>query len=206
MEVVPDPNNHEVLEFVPPVPSLREPRTMKMQRHGLAPSDRDQYDAIEGNWSSRCGMAETDPTIPGDAASKWKPGQAEVKAAGDRLYLLFNWDNGARRGLIDAHREGMRLVGKYINLTDPESHAPLDQLDREQSKDRWVLDRRTSGFPSIRRSGELNHVTVRYFRRRRLPCLRRFRSLSRVSADYDEQSSKRKANTNNETSIKTRAA
>jgi hypothetical protein len=62
--------------------------------------------------------------IPGDAANKWKQGQAEVKAAGDRLYLLFDWDNGARRGLIDAQREGARLVGKYINLTDPKVTRP----------------------------------------------------------------------------------
>ena len=84
--------------------------------------DRDQYDAIEGNWSSRWNGG-ADPTIPGDAANKWKQGQA-VKAAGDRLYFLFNWDNGVRRGLIDAHREGTRLVGKYINLTDPKVTRP----------------------------------------------------------------------------------
>ena len=43
-----------------------------------ASSDRNQYDTIEGNWSSRWNGG-ADPTIPGDAANKWKQGQAEVK-------------------------------------------------------------------------------------------------------------------------------
>jgi hypothetical protein len=30
----------------------------------------------------------------------------------------------ARRGLIDARRDGARLVGKYINLTDPKIMRP----------------------------------------------------------------------------------
>ena len=81
------------------------------------------YGAIEGNWSKPVEW-RSGPTIPEDAAKKWKQGQAEAKAAGDRVYLLFDWDNGARRGLIDAHREGTRLVGKYINLTDPKVTRP----------------------------------------------------------------------------------
>jgi hypothetical protein len=47
-----------------------------------------------------------------------------MKAGGDRIYLLFDWEGGARRGLIDARREGTRLVGKYINLTDPKVTRP----------------------------------------------------------------------------------
>jgi hypothetical protein len=63
--------------------------------------------------------------MPGDAANKWKQGQSEVRTVDDRVCLLFDWDNGARRGLIDAKREGTtRLVGKYINLTDPKIMRP----------------------------------------------------------------------------------
>jgi hypothetical protein len=52
-------------------------------------------------------------SIPGDAANKWKQGQAEVRTANDRIYILFGWNIGARRGLIAAQREGTtRLVGK----------------------------------------------------------------------------------------------
>jgi hypothetical protein len=104
-----------------------------------APSDCDQYDAIEGKWSSRWNGG-ADPTIPGDAANKWKQGEAEAKAAGDRLYLLFDWDNGVRRGLIDAHREGTRLVGKYINLTDPKVTRPWIGLivSNQRIDGRWT--------------------------------------------------------------------
>jgi hypothetical protein len=80
-------------------------------------------DPIEGHWSSRWNGG-ADPTIPGDAVDKWKSGEAEVQAVADRLYILFDWDNGARRGLIDAHRAGASLVGKYINLTDPKITRP----------------------------------------------------------------------------------
>jgi hypothetical protein len=86
-------------------------------------SQRRHYSAIDGSWSGRWNGG-ADPTIPGDTANKWKQGQAEVKAVANRLYLLFDWSNGARRGLIDAHREGMRLIGKYINLTDPKIMRP----------------------------------------------------------------------------------
>ena len=42
----------------------------------------------------------------------------------DRVYFYFEWDEGARKGLIDAQREGTRLVGKYINLTSPAITRP----------------------------------------------------------------------------------
>ena len=119
---VPNPNDKEVLEFATGA-KLAGTSDDENAKAWTPPGDRDQYGAIEGNWSSRWNGG-ADPTIPGDAANKWKQGQAEVKTAGDRLYILFDWDNGARRGLIDAHREGTRLAGKYINLTDPKITRP----------------------------------------------------------------------------------
>jgi hypothetical protein len=106
------------------------------------PSERDRYSEIEGNWSGRWNGA-ADPTIRGDAANKWKQGQAEVRAVGDRLYLLFDWTNGARRGLIDAHREGSRLVGKYTNLTDPKVTRPWIGLivSNQRIDGRWSAGR-----------------------------------------------------------------
>jgi hypothetical protein len=145
---VPNPNDQEVLDFATGA-KLAGTSEDENAKAWTAPSDRDQYGAIEGNWSSRWNGG-ADPTIPGDAANKWKQGQAEVKAAGDRLYLLFDWDNGARRGLIDAHRESARLSREVYQSDRSKGHAPLDRLDREQSKDRRALDRGTSGFPSIR--------------------------------------------------------
>jgi hypothetical protein len=119
---VPDPNDQEVLDFAAGA-KLAGSADDENAKAWATASDRDQYDAIEGYWSSRWNGG-ADPTIPGDAASKWKQGQAEVRAEGDRLYILFDWGNGTRRGLIDAYREGTRLVGKYINLTDPEITRP----------------------------------------------------------------------------------
>ena len=120
---VPNPNDQEVLEFAASA-KLAEASDDDNARAWTPPSDCNQYGAIEGNWSCRWNGG-ADPTIPGDAANKWKQGQAEAKATEDRVYLLFDWDNGARRGLIDARREGAtRLVGKYINLTDPKITRP----------------------------------------------------------------------------------
>jgi hypothetical protein len=120
---VPDPNDGEAMEFAAGA-KLAGAADDENARAWTAGGDRDQSGAIEGSWSSRWNGG-ADPTIPGDAANKWKQGRAEVKVAGDRVYLLFDWDNGARRGLIDAQREGTtRLVGKYVNLTDPKIIRP----------------------------------------------------------------------------------
>src|SRR5262252_6689317 len=133
-----DPNDQEVLEFATGA-KLAGTSDDENAQAWAAPSECDHSAAIEGNWSSRWNGG-ADPTIPGDAANKWKKGQAEVKAAGDRLYLLFDWDNGARRGLIDAHREGTRLVGKYINLTDPKVMRPWIGLivSNQRIDGRWT--------------------------------------------------------------------
>jgi hypothetical protein len=64
-----------------------------------------------------------------------------VRAADDRVYILFDWDNGVRRGLIDARREGAaRLIGKYINLTDPKIIRPWVGLivSNQRIDGRWT--------------------------------------------------------------------
>jgi hypothetical protein len=139
---VPNPDDREVLEFAA---SAKLAGTSDDENARVwagiwaVPSDCDQRGAIEGNWSSRWNGG-ADPTIPGDVAKRWKQGRAEVKAAGDRLYFLFDWDNGARRGLIDAHREGTRLVGRYINLTDPKIMRPWIGLivSNQRIDGRWT--------------------------------------------------------------------
>jgi hypothetical protein len=84
----------------------------------------DRHGGIEGMWSSRWNGG-VDTTILGDAKDKWKRGRAEVRTAGGRVYLLFDWDQGSRRGLIEAkHEDARRLIGKYINLTDPAIMRP----------------------------------------------------------------------------------
>jgi hypothetical protein len=76
-------------------------------------------DPLEGAWASRWNGG-ADPTIAGDTPDAWKQGRAEIRAAGSRVYLKFDWDGGRRHGLIDAVRDSSYgLIGKYINLTNP---------------------------------------------------------------------------------------
>jgi hypothetical protein len=98
---------------------------------------QDRHSGIEGLWSSRWNGG-VDGAIPGDATDRWKQGRAEVRTAGEHVYLLFEWNHGKRRGLIEAKREdAQRLVGKYINLTDPAITRPWGGL--------IVNDRRIDG-------------------------------------------------------------
>ena len=122
---VPNPHDQDVLKFAVGA-ELEGTSDDENAKAWSSPGDRHYYNGIEGAWSSRWNGG-ADPTIPGDSADKWKQGRSEVRAADDRVYLLFDWDNGARRGLIDAQREGAtRLVGKYINLTDPKVISPRE--------------------------------------------------------------------------------
>lgn len=119
---VPDAFDREVLEFA------REPAL-----DGANDDDNAQAwaigphrpsDTFEGHWQSRWNGA-ADPTIPGDSADKWKQGMGEVRWVGDRLFLKFDWNGGVRHGLIEARRDGgNRLLGKYINLSNPEITRP----------------------------------------------------------------------------------
>src|SRR5262245_45411796 len=119
---VPDPNGREVQDFAAGAELAGAPDDENAKAWSAAIGN--PSDGIEGDWSSRWNGG-ADPTIPGDAAGKWKQGHAEVRASEDRVYLLFNWNHGARKGLIDARHEGAaRLVGKYINLTDPKIARP----------------------------------------------------------------------------------
>jgi hypothetical protein len=120
---VPNPNDQDVLEFAA-VTSLAGSSDDENARGWATPSERNQDDTLEGIWSSRWNGG-ADPTIPGDVESKWKEGRAELRTAEDRVYALFDWNDGARKGLIDAQREGpTRLIGKYINLTNPKIIRP----------------------------------------------------------------------------------
>ena len=134
---VPTPNDDDVVQYarntVPEESAADE--NAKPWSVGEASYQRG---AIEGEWSSRWNGA-ADPTIEGDTPDKWKQGRGEAKIVGDRVYLLFDWDSGKRRGLIDARREGpRRLVGKYINLNNPEITVPWVGL--------VVSDQRIDGY------------------------------------------------------------
>ncbi len=116
---VPSPDDSEVASYAARV-SPGEGDDVNAAR--WAPP-RTPADPIDGSWSSRWNGG-TDPTISNDAPNKWKAGKSEVRVVGDRVYLRFDWDGGRRHGLIEARRDGNRLVGKYINLTDPKITRP----------------------------------------------------------------------------------
>jgi hypothetical protein len=117
---VPNPNDFEVARFAAAA-TLGAFGDANAEPWGTA---NESDGTIEGNWSSRWNGG-ADPVIPDDAPYKWKRGSAELRIIGERVYLLFDWDRGARRGLIDAMREGPeRLVGKYINLSNPAITRP----------------------------------------------------------------------------------
>ena len=120
---VPDPNDEEVEQFAIRA-TLDQSADDDNAKVWSAVQPTGSPGTIAGNWASRWNGG-ADPTIPGDAADKWKPGRAEARLADDRVYLLFDWDHGARRGLIDARRDGpRRLLGKYINLSNPAITRP----------------------------------------------------------------------------------
>jgi hypothetical protein len=96
--------------------------TMKMQRHGrpkataIKPA-RSKEIGPAGGMAERTPRSREMPQTNGNVA-------IQSESRGRPSLSLFDWDNGARRGLIDAHREGRRLVGKYTNLTDPKITRP----------------------------------------------------------------------------------
>jgi hypothetical protein len=139
---VPDPNDEEVMLFAATA-TLEGSSDDENAANWDSAGDTGPRGSIEGNWSSRWNGG-ADPTIAGDAADKWKPGRAEARIIGERIYLAFEWDHGARKGLIDARREGPhRLVGKYINLSNPAVTRPwIGQIVSNQRIDgRWPQGR-----------------------------------------------------------------
>src|SRR3981081_3001000 len=106
---VPDPNDADVEQFASRA-TLEASADDDNAKAWRSADSRRRHGAGEGNgWSRWNGGA--DPTIPGDAADKWKQGRAEARITGERVYLLFDWDSGAGKGLIDAKRDGpQRLV------------------------------------------------------------------------------------------------
>jgi hypothetical protein len=133
---VPDPADRDVLAFAADATLAGSADDDNAKAWGPA-GNGGHTGTIEGNWASRWNGG-ADPTVPGDANDKWKQGEGKGAIAGERVYLLFDWHDGARKGLIDARREGAdRLVGKYINLSNPEITQPWIGL--------IVSDRRIDG-------------------------------------------------------------
>lgn len=118
---VPDPSDSDVMDYAATARLAGDAANVNAAHWAAIPAISDP---LEGAWASRWNGG-ADPTIAGDTSEKWKQGRAEVRVVGERIYLRFDWDDGRRHGLIDAMREsGHRLVGKYINLTNPAIMRP----------------------------------------------------------------------------------
>ena len=117
---VPTPDDREVEDFAAAARLAGTRDDVNAAAWGALPAP----DPLDGAWLSRWNGG-ADPTISGDTPDQWKQGRAEVRVAGARVYLRFDWDDGRRHGLIDARRDGAdRVVGKYINLTNPAITRP----------------------------------------------------------------------------------
>ena len=116
---VPAPDDREVMDYAVTATLAGDAGDVNAARWASIPT----ADPLEGAWASRWNGG-ADPTIAGDTPENWKDGRAEVRIVGERIYLRFDWDHGRRHGLIDAVRDGERLVGKYINLTNPAIMRP----------------------------------------------------------------------------------
>ncbi|MBR0720360.1 hypothetical protein [Bradyrhizobium manausense] len=118
---VPEPTDHGVTEYAATATLAGGAADGNAAHWASIPAPSDP---LEGAWASRWNGG-ADPTIAGDTLEAWKQGRAEVRVMAGRIYLRFDWDEGRRHGLIDAAREdGNRLVGKYINLTNPAIMRP----------------------------------------------------------------------------------
>ncbi|MBO0788285.1 MAG: hypothetical protein J2P33_19660 [Actinobacteria bacterium] len=71
--------------------------------------------SLEGNWSSRWNAD----------GGGWHKGHGRLSVDGNRVYILFDWDDATKQGLIEAHWDGQdRLIGRYLNLSNPEITRP----------------------------------------------------------------------------------
>lgn len=71
--------------------------------------------SLEGNWSSRWNADGVD----------WQQGRGKLRADEERVYVLFDWADGTKQGLIEARFDGLdRLIGRYLSLSNPEIIRP----------------------------------------------------------------------------------
>jgi hypothetical protein len=110
---VPDPDGPDVAAFA----AIATPSGSDSDANAKSwcRSSDEPHQTIEGAWSSRWN----------GEGFEWQPGNGELKVKGDRVYILFDWNEGAGKGLVDARRQGPdKLIGKYLNLVDPTITRP----------------------------------------------------------------------------------
>jgi hypothetical protein len=103
-------------------------------------------------WVSMIGGA--DGSIDGEWAGRWKvdiegqgwvTGRATIRSVGDRVYVHYR-DDGEY--LLEAQRQGDRLIGRYVNLDEITDRSPWvgrivdgDRIDGAYAAGRWDFRR-----------------------------------------------------------------
>lgn len=134
---VPDPDGEDVWAFAGTV-RLTGSADDDNARAWDRPS-AETPESLEGTWSSRWNAA----------GGCWRAGHGRLSVDGNRVYILFDWDDATGLGLIEARPDGQdRLVGRYLNLTDPAITRPwvglvvdLTRIDCAHSGGRIYLHR-----------------------------------------------------------------
>jgi hypothetical protein len=109
---VPDPDGEDVTAFAGSVRltgAADDENAQAWDGPSAAPA------SLEGNWSSRWNGEGFD----------WQQGHGRLSVDGNGVYILFDWDDAGKQGLIEARWDGQdRLVGRYLNLSAPEITRP----------------------------------------------------------------------------------
>jgi hypothetical protein len=130
VEDVPEPNAPEVEAFASRTELPADSGDPNAERWDVVGESAAQG-SIEGEWGSRWNG--------GAAGAQWKTGRAQIAIRGDRFYALFDWDHGLAHGVVDARRDGDRLIGRYLNLGNPDIRRPWTGLvvDEHRIDGRW---------------------------------------------------------------------
>src|SRR6185312_16110268 len=104
---VPEPSGEDVLAFAATVSLDGSPNDPNAETWADTASTES---TMTGAWSSRWNGG-ADATISGDTPERWKLGRANLVVRDERIYVLFDWDEGRRKGLLEANGTGARWHG-----------------------------------------------------------------------------------------------
>jgi len=95
--------------------------------------------SLDGEWGSRWKGKAT--------KGSWITGTARVKTIGARFYILYS--DRSSTFLIDARRDGKKLVGRFVNNSKPKDTSPFvgvvvddERIDGMWAEGRWDFRRK----------------------------------------------------------------
>jgi hypothetical protein len=133
---VPNPNDQEVQEFA--TGTKLEGTPDDENRHGrpraTAINTARSKEVWSSSWNGRCG-----PHDPERCRGQMETGSSRSESCRRPYLSPIRLGQCGRRGLIDARREGTRLVGRYINLTGQKVTRPwIGVIVSNQRIERWT--------------------------------------------------------------------